>query len=75
MRLDTKKLGAKISEYAVFIALVLLLIAMTLFADGFATSSNLLNLLRQTVPLVIRSFRSTSMLRAAFCSTAVRIKS
>ena len=47
MRLDTKKLGAKISEYAVFIALVLLVIAMMIFADGFATSSNLLNLLRQ----------------------------
>ena len=47
MRLDTKKLGAKISEYAVFIALVLLVVAMMIFADGFATSSNLLNLLRQ----------------------------
>ena len=47
MKLDTKKLGAKISEYAVFIALVLLVAAMMLFADGFATSSNLLNLLRQ----------------------------
>lgn len=47
MKLDTKKLGAKISEYAVFIALVLLVLAMTIFADGFATSSNLLNLLRQ----------------------------
>ena len=47
MKLDTKKLGAKISEYAVFIALVLLVAAMVIFADGFATSSNLLNLLRQ----------------------------
>ena len=47
MKLDTKKLGAKISEYAVFIALVLLVVAMMIFADGFATSSNLLNLLRQ----------------------------
>ena len=47
MKLDTKKLGAKISEYAVFIALVLLVSAMVIFADGFATSSNLLNLLRQ----------------------------
>ena len=47
MRLDTKKLGAKISEYAVFIALVLLVVAMMIFADGFATGSNLLNLLRQ----------------------------
>ena len=47
MRLDTKKLSAKIGEYAVFIALILLVAAMTIFADGFATSSNLLNLLRQ----------------------------
>ena len=47
MRLDSKKLSAKISEYAVFIALVLLVAAMMIFADGFATSSNLLNLLRQ----------------------------
>ena len=47
MKLDTKKLGAKVSEYAVFIALVLLVVAMMIFADGFATSSNLLNLLRQ----------------------------
>ena len=47
MKLETKKLGAKISEYAVFIALVLLVAAMVIFADGFATSSNLLNLLRQ----------------------------
>ena len=47
MKLDTKTLGAKISEYAVFIALVLLVVAMMIFADGFATSSNLLNLLRQ----------------------------
>ena len=47
MKLDTKKLGVKISEYAVFIALVLLVAAMVIFADGFATSSNLLNLLRQ----------------------------
>ena len=47
MKLDTKKLTAKISEYAVFIALILLVAAMTVFADGFATGSNLLNLLRQ----------------------------
>jgi len=47
MKLDTKKLGSKISEYAVFIALILLVAAMMIFADGFATSSNLLNLLRQ----------------------------
>ena len=47
MKLNTKKLTTKISEYAVFIALILLVIAMTIFADGFATSSNLLNLLRQ----------------------------
>ena len=47
MKLEIKKIGTKISEYAVFIALILLVAAMTIFADGFATSSNLLNLLRQ----------------------------
>ncbi len=47
MRLDKKNLGIKSGEYAVFIALVLLVAAMMLFADGFATSTNLLNLLRQ----------------------------
>ena len=47
MKLDTKKSNTKISDYAVFIALILLVAAMMIFADGFATSSNLLNLLRQ----------------------------
>lgn len=47
MRLDTKKFSVKIGDYAVFIALILLVAGMMIFADGFATSSNLLNLLRQ----------------------------
>lgn len=47
MKIETKKFGAKIGEYGAFIALALLVIAMMIFADGFATSSNLLNLLRQ----------------------------
>ena len=47
MKLEIKKIGTKISEYAVFIALILLVAAMTVFADGFATGANLLNLLRQ----------------------------
>ena len=47
MKLDMKKIGTKISEYAVFFALILLVAAMTIFADGFATGANLLNLLRQ----------------------------
>ena len=47
MKLDIKKTSSKIGEYAVFIALILLVAAMTVFADGFATGSNLLNLLRQ----------------------------
>lgn len=47
MKLKIKKIGTKISEYAVFIALILLVAAMTVFADGFATGANLLNLLRQ----------------------------
>ena len=47
MKIETKKFGAKIGEYGAFIALALLIVAMMIFADGFATSSNLLNLLRQ----------------------------
>ncbi|MDD6212279.1 MAG: ribose ABC transporter permease [Clostridiales bacterium] len=47
MNIETKKFGAKIGEYGAFIALALLVVAMTIFADGFATGSNLLNLLRQ----------------------------
>lgn len=47
MKIETKKFGAKIGEYGAFIALALLVVAMMIFADGFATSSNLLNLLRQ----------------------------
>jgi len=47
MKIETKKFGTKIGEYGAFIALALLVIAMMIFADGFATSSNLLNLLRQ----------------------------
>ena len=42
-----KNIGAKLGEYGAFIALALLVIVLTIFADGFATSSNLLNLLRQ----------------------------
>lgn len=47
MKIDTKKISAKFGEYGAFVALVLLVGAMTIFADGFATGSNLLNLLRQ----------------------------
>ena len=47
MKLDIKKTSSKVGEYAVFIALILLVAAMMIFADGFATGSNLLNLLRQ----------------------------
>lgn len=47
MKSNTKNFTAKIGEYGAFIALVLLVTIMMIFADGFATSSNLLNLLRQ----------------------------
>ena len=42
-----KNVVAVLGEYGAFIALVVLVVAMMIFADGFATSSNLLNLLRQ----------------------------
>ena len=42
-----KSIGAIVGEYGAFIALALLVVVLMIFADGFATSSNLLNLLRQ----------------------------
>jgi len=47
MKISMQKLGPKVGEYGAFVALAVLVIAMTIFADGFATTSNLLNLLRQ----------------------------
>ena len=43
---NKKSVGAILGEYGAFIALALLVVVLMIFADGFATSSNLLNLLR-----------------------------
>ena len=37
MKIDTKKISAKFGEYGAFVALVLLVGAMTIFADGFGS--------------------------------------
>ena len=47
MRIERGKTGVNIGEYGAFIALALLFVGMVIFADGFASGSNLLNLLRQ----------------------------